>query len=181
MHIRDLEKFHVPKQTIQYFESTGIKVLTKIQEAAVQAGITQGKSLLISSPTSSGKTLIAELAIISQLAKGHNAVYLVSHKALAEQKYYDFKKRYANPDDPLFSIAIAIGDWVTEQSLYGSSRLLISTYEKFMSLLTDHPQILKNQKLLIADEIQLLGDQARGATTEIICTLLKKQASIKIQ
>ena len=176
MHIKELKKYHIPERTIQYFKSIGIRELTKVQEAAVRAGITQGKSLLISSPTSSGKTLIAELAIISQLAKGHNAVYLVSHKALAEQKYDDFRRRYVDPIDPLFSIAIAIGDWITEQSLYGSSRLLISTYEKFISLLTDHPQVLNNQKLLIADEIQLLGDQSRGATAEIICTLLKKRA-----
>lgn len=89
--------------------------------------------------------------------------------------YEDFKKRYANPDDPLFSIAIATGDWITEQTLFGPSRLLISTYEKFLSLLTDFPNVFKNQKLLIADEIQLLGDETRGATVEIICTLLKKQ------
>jgi helicase len=175
MTLQELRIHNIPDRTLQHFEAIGIKELTKVQEAAVKAGITQGKSLLISSPTSSGKTFIAELAIISQLAQGHSAAYLVSHKALAEQKYDDFKRRYADPDDPLFSVAIAIGDWVTEQTLFGPSRLLISTYEKFFSLLTDFPNVLKNLNLLIADEIQLLSDDTRGSTVEIICTLLKKQ------
>ena len=67
-------------------EEWGIKSLTDIQELAIAAGVPLGSSAIVCAPTSSGKTLIGELALANVLSDGFDALYLVSHKALAEQK-----------------------------------------------------------------------------------------------
>jgi helicase len=48
----------------------GITFLTDVQQKAVAAGILQGKSMIVSAPTSSGKTLIAELATLAATRSG---------------------------------------------------------------------------------------------------------------
>ena len=64
----------------------GISTLTDVQVRALDAGIADGRSMIVSAPTSSGKTLIGEIAVLSALRTDVRAIYLVSHKALADQK-----------------------------------------------------------------------------------------------
>ena len=52
-----------------------------------------GKSILVSAPTASGKTLIAMLAMINYLSKNKGKViYLSPLRALAAEKFTEFKK-----------------------------------------------------------------------------------------
>src|SRR5262245_22614688 len=56
-------------------------------EAMTRIG--DGHSVLVSAPTGSGKTAIAEYAIHSALAQGKRAFYTTPLKALSNQKYRD--------------------------------------------------------------------------------------------
>ena len=67
--------------------------LDPFQEKAVYA-IDQGKSLIVAAPTGCGKTLIAEYAIEVSIKKGKRVVYTAPIKALSNQKYRDFRKRF---------------------------------------------------------------------------------------
>src|SRR5262245_52382111 len=58
---------------------------------AVSAGILDGKSVLVTTPTASGKTLIAMMAIVKTLQLGAKAAYLTPLRALASEKYEDLK------------------------------------------------------------------------------------------
>ncbi|NOZ77150.1 MAG: DEAD/DEAH box helicase, partial [Euryarchaeota archaeon] len=69
----------------------GIKGLLPVQSLAVEAGLLEGRSLLVVSATASGKTLVAELAGISAALAGGRFIYLVPLVALANQKYHDFR------------------------------------------------------------------------------------------
>ncbi|MBI4710970.1 MAG: DEAD/DEAH box helicase, partial [Candidatus Omnitrophica bacterium] len=51
-------------------------------------------SLLVSAPTGSGKTLIAEKAVEKALARGEQVIYTAPIKALSNQKFRDFQERY---------------------------------------------------------------------------------------
>ncbi len=82
-----------------------IKELRPCQSKAIKAGLFQNKNLLVCTPTASGKTLIAELALTNNIKKG-KAIYIVPLKALANEKFKDFKKKY----DHLFNIALSIGN-----------------------------------------------------------------------
>src|SRR6266496_5062648 len=86
-----------PKLTpilVSCLQEWGIQSLTDIQTRAVEAEVPLGSSAIVCAPTSSGKTLIGELALANALSSGLDALYLVSHKALAEQKFADFTNRF---------------------------------------------------------------------------------------
>ena len=70
----------------------GIEALYPPQAAAVDAGVTEGESLVASVPTASGKTLIAELAMLSAVARGGKALYIVPLRALASEKQAEFEQ-----------------------------------------------------------------------------------------
>ena len=59
----------------------------------MKAGLLEGKSLVISSPTASGKTLIAMMAAFKKIKeRGKKVVYLTPLRALASEKYTEFKQ-----------------------------------------------------------------------------------------
>ena len=146
-----------------------IKELRPCQSKAIKAGLFQNKNLLVCTPTASGKTLIAELALTNNIKKG-KAIYIVPLKALANEKFKDFKKKY----DHLFNIALSIGNLDSANPYLENYDLIICTAEKLDSLIRHHSPWLNNVKTVIVDEIHLMNDIGRGPTLEILITILKK-------
>ena len=74
----------------------GLTRLRKVQAVAIQRGLFFRKSLLVISPSGSGKTLVGELAAANCILEGlGKAAYLVPLKALATEKYKHFQRHYA--------------------------------------------------------------------------------------
>ncbi|MFN3379416.1 MAG: restriction endonuclease subunit S, partial [Runella zeae] len=69
------------------------------------------KNLIVCTPTASGKTLIAEYGIINTLLNGKKAIYVTPMRALANEKYNEFKSKYSFPNvgDILISASGTIG------------------------------------------------------------------------
>lgn len=61
-----------------------------LQQNAVM-GFLEGLSLVVCAPTSSGKTLIAEVAAAATLARGKRLFYTTPLKALSNQKYRELQ------------------------------------------------------------------------------------------
>ena len=144
--------------------------LTPIQAKAVNAGLLEGKSLLVCAPTASGKTLVASMAIATLLSKGGKAIYLVPLKALANEKYKEYQRLLERTE---YKVALSVGDIDSESAYLNRYGLLILTTEKLDSLLRHKVSWLPDVKLVIADEIHLLNDPSRGPTLEVILTLLR--------
>lgn len=145
---------------------------TEVQKLAIDCDVHKGKSAIVCAPTSSGKTLVGELALAAALKDNADALYLVSHKALAEQKYTDFSLRFSQDRfKSHVSVALSTGDR-DEGDI--RSRLMISTYEKALGLLLSG-RLRVSQTVIVADELQLLGDKHRGASVETLCTLLRQR------
>ncbi len=153
-------------------EQWGIKSLTDIQERAIEAGVPKGESAIVCAPTSSGKTLIGELALANALTKNLDVVYLVSHKALAEQKFSDFTVRFSKPPfrSPV-TVGISTGD---REEGDATCRILVSTYEKTLGLIFAGRINVRNS-VIIADELQLIGEVGRGPSVETLCALLRQR------
>lgn len=150
----------------------GITTLTEVQELAVAADVSMGASAIVCAPTSSGKTLVGELALANALSNGLDALYLVSHKALAEQKYSDFTDRFSTGSWAQdVTVGISTGD---REEGDVNCRLLISTYEKALGLLLSG-RLKPSKTVVIADELQLLGEVGRGAAVETLCALLRQR------
>lgn len=101
----ELPADHGMSQTIRenkklvFFEESGSRVaLTDIQHAALENGVARGVSLLVVAPTSTGKTQIGLWALLAGLERRMSAVYLVTHRALARQKFEDFAELLIGSD-----------------------------------------------------------------------------------
>jgi len=147
-----------------------VKELRPCQYKAVKKGLLDGKNLLICTPTASGKTLCAELAFTKTiLEKKGKTVYVVPLKALASEKFKDFKDKY-----PFIKTALSIGDIDSSDPYLADYDLIIATSEKFDSLIRHRAVWLNDIALVVIDEIHLLNDSRRGPTLEIVITILRK-------
>ena len=139
---------------------------------AIDAGLLKGDSLFVSAPTSSGKTLIAEIATLAAVQQGSRVLYLVSHRALADQKFFDFEKRFgAGSEDPLTTIGLSTGD---RSEGPADAQIRVATYEKAIGLLLAG-QISPKNTLVIADELQILCDPTRGPDIEALCAIFRQR------
>lgn len=172
MNVANLSGPGVDKFVRGHLADWRIEALTDIQSKAVQAGIAAGNNMIVSAPTSSGKTLIGEIAILSALRSGVRAIYLVSHKALADQKYVDFVSRFGEgAADPLASVGLDTGDR-SEGEI--DAQLVVATYEKAFGLILTG-QLRQENALVVADELQILGDSTRGPEIETLCAVFRQR------
>ena len=163
-------KSSIPKELYEILEKE-ITSLRPAQEKSIKKGLLEGKNLLVCTPTASGKTLIAELAALKSIIEGKGkTVYIVPLKALASEKYKDFKRRYGN----IAKIALSIGDIDSTDPFLADYDLIVTTSEKLDSLIRHHATWLSNIATVVVDEIHLLNDTERGPTLEILLTILKQ-------
>jgi len=166
-----LKELNIPKDLYDVLEKEQITELRPSQVKAVKKGLLKDKSLLVCTPTASGKTLIAEIAALTNIIKGKGkAIYIVPLKALANEKYKEFKRKYSH----LTKIALSIGDIDSKDPHLIDYDFIITTSEKLDSLTRHHDPWLKYVKTVIIDEIHLLNDPSRGPTLEILITILKQ-------
>ncbi len=165
--------FHgkLPSELIEATNGRNIKTLTPPQEEAIEKGLLNGKSLVVASPTASGKTFIAEIAIIKTvLWERKKAIYIAPMRALVSEKFNEFKALY-----PYLKIAVSMGeldsmdDWLEQYDI-----IFIST-EKLDSLIRHGINWLEKVGVIIIDELHMLGEIGRGPTLEILITRLQRE------
>jgi helicase len=148
------------------------------QKQAVEAGLLEGKNILVSAPTASGKTLIAMLAMLQFLEeRSGKVVYLSPLKALASEKYSEFKKLYDVDLGRKISIVISTGDLDSVDKDLEKADVIVLTNEKMDSLMRHGVEWADHIGLVIADEVHLIGDLDRGPTLEVVLTRLKELES----
>jgi superfamily II RNA helicase len=161
----------------EYFERFNYPLHT-FQKWAIE-GIVEGKHILVTAPTGSGKSLPAEFAIDFFHSKCKKTIYCSPIKALSNQKFYDFSQKY-----PGISIGLITGDIKTNPD----ADILIMTTEILLNKLY---QIKSNSKVIsssvsfdmdienelacvVFDEIHMINDESRGHVWENSIMLLPK-------
>ena len=170
MKIRELP---IPEKLIGLMESLGYSDLYPPQEEAVKAGVLEGQNLLLTTPTASGKTLVAMLTAGKIVLEGlGKVVYLTPLRALANEKYNDFKalEKLTKLDGKNVRALISTGDYDSSGESLEAGDILILTNEKFDSVLRHGVSWIDSVKLFVADEIHIVGDDDRGPTLEMIVT-----------
>jgi helicase len=161
-------KGRLPKEIMESVSARGIKTFTPPQEDAINSGLLEGKNLVIASPTASGKTLVAEMGCVNSiLSSGKRAIYIAPMRALASEKFAEFKETY-----PYISSAISIGDLDSNDLWLKNYRMLFFSTEKFDSLLRHGIDWAQSIGCIIFDEVHMLGDMSRGPTLELLITKL---------
>ena len=174
MKLKDvLEKNNFLKEAVEVFLSFGITELYPPQASAIEKGILEGKNLLMSVPTAAGKTLVAELCMVrSVLLNQGRCLYIAPLKALASEKYNDFKEKYASLG---IKVGLAIGDYDTPSQYLNRYHIIIATAEKVDSLLRSRAKwLIDALTVVILDEIHFINDANRGPTMEILTARIKQ-------
>jgi len=179
-----IEELPLMEQAKRIIIESGANELYPPQEDAVKAGALDGRNLVLASPTASGKTLVAELCAMKHiLERGGKVLYLAPLRALASEKYDDFKKytQLVNVLGKKVKVAISTGDYDSSDSWLGRYDIIIVTNEKCDSLLRHRANWIEEVTLVVADEIHVLNDADRGPTLEVTLTrLMEINPSIQI-
>lgn len=131
-------------------------VLDAFQEEAIHH-IAAGSSVIVSAPTGAGKTLIAEYAIFRALAQGQRLAYTTPIKALSNQKYADFCRRFGSDN-----VGILTGD----VQVNSQAPILVMTTEILRNMFYLQPP--ENLGYVVLDECHYMGDEGRGTVWEEI-------------
>ncbi|MEM3641374.1 MAG: DEAD/DEAH box helicase, partial [Candidatus Bathyarchaeia archaeon] len=170
-----ITELHMPESVKEIIIKSGIVELYPPQEEAIKAGALEGKNLVLASPTASGKTLIAELCALKHvLEKNGKIVYLTPLRALANEKFEEFKK-YASitkDDGKRIRVGISTGDFDSSDPWLERYDIIITTNEKADSLLRHRAKWMDEISLVVADEVHLLNDSERGPTLEVVLARL---------
>ncbi len=158
-------------------EKSGFSELNPVQKEALDAGLLSKDNMVIAAPTASGKTLVAEIAILESVRENRKAVYIVPLKALASEKYSEFKERY----EPLgLKVGLSIGDMDSSDPWLARMDIIIITSEKLDSLMRHGIEWAPQIGLVVVDEIHLLDSPDRGPTLEVVLTRLREISSPRV-
>jgi len=160
---------------IDFLKSEGYEELFEPQERSVKAGLfDEKKNFLITIPTASGKTLIAMLAILSHLSKHKTkVVYLTPLRALASEKFEEFKKLEKLSIGRKIKVALSTGDLKEKKEKLEDADIIFLTNESMDANMAFQQDWIYDIGLVVSDEIHLIGDETRGPTLEIILTRLR--------
>jgi replicative superfamily II helicase len=170
-NIHSLEAYGFPPALLQAWAGI-IPSLNELQLAALnEFKLLEGEHLVVSAPTSSGKTMIGELAAIRGALERKRALFLHPLKALVSDKLKSFNETYGG-----FGITTIVATGETDDItplLRGQYDIGLLTYEKFAAVALSNPHILDQVSTIVIDEVQMIADESRGINLEFILTLLR--------
>ncbi len=167
------EDYGLPEEVIEILREEGIEELYPPQAEAVRKGALDGRNLVLAIPTAAGKTLVAELCMLKSIFReGGKCLYIVPLRALANEKYEEFKNKYESIG---IDVGIATGDYEASGSDLADKDILIATSEKVDSLLRHKAKWLADLTTTsVFDEIHLIDDSGRGPTLEVLAARLRQ-------
>lgn len=174
--IMQLAELPIPFELRDALQAQGYRELYPTQVEAIKAGLLDGENILLSTPTASGKTLVAMLAAGKLLAETNRRVaYLAPLRALAFEKYEEFQvfNVLKRPDGRKVTVKVSTGDYDSAGEDLMDADVLVLTNEKFDSLTRQRSTWVRRFGMFIIDEVHLLGDKERGATLEIVISKVK--------
>ena len=160
--------FPVPDEFQKYIEKEKIDRLYPLQIEGLKI-LSSGESLLLATPTSSGKSLVAYYGMIRAWKRGLRSLYVVPLRALAEEKFEDLRI-FENFG---LKVAISTGDYDRPSNYLKNYDIIISTSEKVDSLLRNNPTVFDNLGFVVFDEIHNILDGSRGSTLEIVISKIR--------
>ncbi len=117
----------------------------------------RGKSVLVTAPTGSGKTIVAEYAIFDALDRGLKLIYTTPLKALSNQKFRDLIEEYGES-----KIGLVTGD----NSINPNAPIVVMTTEILRNILYQDPSRLDQVIHVVLDEVHYMNDADRGTVWE---------------
>ena len=164
----------LPENFVSFFKDR-FQQLNPMQQEAMPLVLQHRENLLVGAETGTGKTLLAEIAMLRQLLENPKSkiVYLGPLKALTAEK----EEEWQHFAERGFSVYKMTGDEENvDVDKAKNAQILISTIEKWDSL-TRKPKtysFVKDPNLVVLDEIHIIDSEVRGPATEALLTRIKR-------
>ena len=153
--------------------------LHDFQKWSIKA-IVDGQHVLVCCPTGSGKTLPGEFALNYFHSKGKRTIYTSPIKALSNEKFYNFTKKY-----PHLSVGLITGDIKTNPDadvLIMTTEILLNKLYQIKSNSTTPSSAISFEMdienelgCVVFDEIHMINDESRGHVWEQSIMMLPQQ------
>jgi helicase len=163
-----VEELDIPEPIKRKLTDQGISDLYPPQADALQPALA-GENLVLAIPTASGKTLVALLGVLKKILAHGRALYIVPLKALAEEKYNDFKAF----EHLGIRVGISVGDFDDLGSELQKCDVVVATSEKADSLSRHDLTWIERLSVVVADEVHLMHDPSRGPTLEVLLARIR--------
>lgn len=177
-----LSYWEVPSSVCERYQERGIISLYDWQVECLQLkGVwKQGRNLVYSAPTSSGKTLVAELLMLRKvLQTKKKALFILPFVSVVAEKTLYFQ-------DILKPLELKIqGKYANRGKIFEEDEIdiFVATIEKANSLVNRFLEEKKMDQLgiIIIDEIHMMSDRDRGYLLELLVTKILYHSSLSFQ
>ena len=127
--------------------------------------------MLVSAPTGSGKTLVADYAMHRAVSVGGKAFYTTPLKALSNQKYAELSRRYGTE-----RVGLLTGD----TALRPEAPVVVMTTEVLRNMLLAGSDLLEGLCVVVLDEVHYLQDPYRGGVWEEVLVLSPPRRHVRL-
>jgi RAD3-like DEAD/DEAH box helicase len=145
------------------------------QLEGARRAIDQSDNLVVSLPTSAGKTRIGELCILRCLAAGKRVLFVTPLRALSAQTEVGLRKTFTPLRKSVSTLYGSIGTSDFEQDAIRTKDIVVGTPEKLDFALRNDPSLIDDVGLIVLDEGHMIGLNEREIRYEVqIQRLLKR-------
>ncbi|MFP4530341.1 MAG: DEAD/DEAH box helicase [Halodesulfurarchaeum sp.] len=146
----------------------------EMQRTALPAVLETDDNVVISAPTGSGKTALAELAIIEALESGGTALFVAPMRALTNEKESEWERIEALG----YSVYVVTGERDLNPRRAERADVLVMTPEKVDSATRKHDTpryaFVTDVDVVVIDEVHLLDSRSRGSVLEVVVSRLRR-------
>lgn len=137
------------------------------QRDAAARAVDQADDLVVSLPTSAGKTRIAELCILRTLAAGRRVVFVTPLRALSAQTEMGLQRTFGPLGKTISALYGSAGISGLDEDAMRTHNIVVSTPEKLDFALRNDPSLLDDVGLLVFDEGHMIGLNEREVRYEV--------------
>lgn len=133
-------------------------------------------NMVVSLPTSAGKTRIAELCILACLAAGKRVVFVTPLRALSAQTELVLQRTFQSLGKTVSSLYGSIGVSAVDENILRERDIIVATPEKLDFALRNEPSLLDDVGLIVLDEGHMIGLGEREVRYEVQIQRMLKRA-----
>ncbi len=164
----------------EFADAFPFESFNRMQSEALPAIVERDENVVVSAPTASGKTALAEAAICRTLEAGGTALFLAPLRALTNEKESEWERF----ESLGYSVYVVTGERDLTPRRAEKADILVMTPEKADSATRKHDSprysFITDIDCCVIDEVHLLDSDRRGAVLEVTISRLRRLCALRI-